>query len=154
MLNLTHAARRTRWAAALALTLLALLALSSVRASVSEASGCTNASIAGAYGLTATGALFGPNSTRSGIALVGRTVYDGQGGLSGTQTDSIDGSIERVTLTGTYAVQSDCTGSETFTFRPSGEVVHADFVVVAQSHAILFIDTDSGTMLTVTATRQ
>jgi hypothetical protein len=33
-------------------------------------------------------------------------------------------------------------------------VVHADFVVVEQSHAILFIDTDPGVMLTVTATRQ
>jgi hypothetical protein len=134
--------------------LVAALALVSVRASVSEASGCTNASITGAYGLTATGTLFGPNGTRSGIALVGRTVYDGQGGLTGTQTDSIDGTMERVALAGTYAVQPDCTGSETFTFRPSGEVVHADFVVVAQSHAILFIDTDSGVMLTVTATRQ
>jgi hypothetical protein len=97
--------------------LVAALALVSVRASVSEASGCTNASIAGAYGLTATGTLFGPNGTRSGIALVGRTVYDGQGGLTGTQTDSIDGTMERVALAGTYAVQPDCTGSETFTFR-------------------------------------
>src|SRR5437899_449734 len=41
------------------------------RANVSEASGCTNASISGAYGLTATGTLFGPNSTSGGIALVG-----------------------------------------------------------------------------------
>jgi len=136
------------------LMVLAALTLASVRASVSEASGCTNASIAGAYGLTATGTLFGPNGTRSGIALLGRSVYDGQGRLTGTQTDSIDGTIEQFTLAGTYAVQPDCTGSETFTFIPSGEVVHADFVVVAQSHAIVFIDTDAGTMLTVRATRQ
>jgi hypothetical protein len=101
-----------------------------------------------------TGAIFAPNGTRSDIALIGRTVYDGQGGLSGTQTDSIGGTFERDTLVGTYAVRPDCTGSETFTFSPSGEVVHADFVVVAQSHAILFIDTDPGVMLTVTATRQ
>ena len=133
---------------------LAALALASPLTSVSEASGCTNASIAGAYGLTATGALFGPNGTRSGIALLGRSLYDGQGRLTGTQTDSIDGTIEQFTLAGTYAVQPDCTGSETFTFIPSGEVVHADFVVVAQSHAIILIDTDAGTMLTVTATRQ
>ena len=34
------------------------------------------------------------------------------------------------------------TGSETFTFRPSGEVVDADFVVVAGTQAIAFIDTN------------
>ena len=132
---------RPRRAAVLPLILVAALALMSVRASVSDASGCTNASIAGAYGLTATGILFGPNGTRRGIALLGRSVYDGQGRLTGTQTDSIDGTIEQFTLAGTYAVQPDCTGSETFTFIPSGEVVHADFVVVAQSHAIVLIDT-------------
>ena len=154
MWNVRHTVRRPRWVAVLPLIFLAALALASPLASVSEASGCTNASIAGAYGLTATGILFGPNGTRRGIALLGRSVYDGQGRLTGTQTDSIDGTIEQFTLAGTYAVQPDCTGSETFTFIPSGEVVHAEFVVVAQSHAIAFIDTDAGTMLTVTATRQ
>jgi hypothetical protein len=154
MPNLKYTSHRARWTAVTALMVLAALAFASVRAGVSEASGCTNASIAGPYGLTATGTLFGPNSTHSGIALVGRSVYDGQGRLTGTQTDSIDGTIEQFTLAGTYAVQPDCTGSETFTFIPSGEVVHADFVVVAQGHTILLIDTDAGTMLTVTATRQ
>jgi hypothetical protein len=154
MWNFRHTLRSPRWTVLMPLVVLAALALASVRVGVSEASGCTNASIAGAYGLTATGTLFAPNGSRSGIALVGRSVYDGQGRLAGTQIDSIDGTIERFTLTGTYAVQPDCTGSETFTFFPSGEVVHADFVVVAQSHAIAFIDTDAGTMLTVTATRQ
>jgi hypothetical protein len=131
-----------------------VLALTLPRATVTEASGCTNATISGAYGLTATGAIFAPNGARSDIALVGRTVYDGQGGLSGTQIDSIQGTLEHDTLTGIYMVRPDCTGSETFTFSPSGEVVHADFVVVAQNHTVLFIDTDPGVMLTVTATRQ
>jgi hypothetical protein len=72
MWNVRHTPCRPRWAAVLPVILVAALALVSVRASVSEASGCTNASIAGAYGLTATGTLFGPNGTRSGIALVGR----------------------------------------------------------------------------------
>jgi hypothetical protein len=152
MWNVRHTLRSRLWTVVMPLMVLA--ALASVRSSVSEASGCTNATIAGAYGLTATGTLFGPNGARSGIALLGRSVYDGQGRLTGTQTDSIDGTLEQFTLAGTYAVQPDCTGSEAFTFTSSGEVVHANFVVVAQSHAILFIDTDAGTLLTVTATRQ
>jgi hypothetical protein len=154
MWNAILVLRRPHWVAAPPLALLVVLALISPQATVSEASGCTNATIAGAYGLTATGSIFAPSGTRSDIALVGRTVYDGQGGLSGAQTDSIDGTLERDTLAGTYTVRPDCTGSETFTFSPSGEVVHAEFVVVAQSHAILFIDTDPGVVLTVTATRQ
>jgi hypothetical protein len=156
MHNATYIFRGPRLAAVFVSILVAALAvaLMSVRASVSEASGCTNASIAGAYGLTATGTIFGPNGTHSGIALVGRTVYDGHGGLTGTQTDSQDGSIERFTLAGTYSVQPDCTGTQSFTFRPGGEMVHADFVVVADSHAIFFVDTDPGVVLTVSATRQ
>jgi hypothetical protein len=149
-----HAFRGGRLIVVITITGLAVLTLASGRVGVTEASGCTNASIAGGYGLTATGAVFGPNGARSGIALVGRSVYDGQGRLTGTQTESVDGTVEQFTLAGIYAVQPDCTGSETFTFVPGGEVVHADFVVVAQSRAILFIDTDTGTMLTVTATRQ
>jgi hypothetical protein len=154
MWNVRRTVRSPRWTVATPLMVLAALTLASVRANVSEASGCTNASISGACGLTATGTLFGPNGTSSGIALVGRSVYDGQRRLTGAQTDNIDGALERDTLAGTYVVRPDCTGSETFTFSPSGEVVHADFVVVAQSHAIVFIDTDPGVMLTVTATRQ
>ncbi len=120
MWNVRHTVRSPRWTVVMPLMVLAALTLASVRASVSEASGCTNASIAGAYGLMATGSLFGSNGTPSGIALLGRSVYDGQGRLTGTQTDSIDGTIEQFTLAGTYAVQPDCTGSETFTFIPVG----------------------------------
>jgi len=146
--------RQPGWAALLLVAPATVLALLLRLATISEASACTNATIAGAYGLTATGAIFAPNGARGDIALLGRTLYDGQGGLTGMQIDSTDGTLERDTLAGTYTVRPDCTGSETFTFSPSGEVVHADFVVVEQSHAILFIDTDPGVMLTVTATRQ
>jgi hypothetical protein len=89
-----------------------VLALLLPHATISEASACTNATIGGAYGLTATGAIFASNGARADIALLGRALYDGQGGLTGMQIDSTDGSLERNTLAGTYTVRPDCTGEK------------------------------------------
>jgi hypothetical protein len=107
--------RQPRWAALLLVAPATVLAVLLPDATISQASACTNATIVGAYGLTATGAIFAPNGARADIALLGRTLYDGQGGLTGIQIDSTNGTLERDTLAGTYTVRPDCTGSETFT---------------------------------------
>src|SRR6266436_7175036 len=57
-------------------------------------------------------------------------------------------------LNGTYHVRADCTGSESFCFLDTGQVVHADFVIVSQGREIVFLETDPGTLLTVRADLQ
>jgi len=76
---------------------------------------CTNATLEGDYGFIVTGTRpsgpGGPVETIVGVAL---THFDGNGNL--TQTDNIHGSISGLVTpnrpgTGTYTVNSDCTGT-------------------------------------------
>lgn len=135
--------------------LVALLTATAMRAETSEAVGCADATIGGNYGLQASGAAVNPNGSHSDLVFIGRTTYDGHGQLSGLERASVEGVVEPVeSLNGTYHVRADCTGSETFTFLDTGQVVHADFVIVNQGQGIVFLDTDPGTLLTVRADRQ
>jgi hypothetical protein len=129
--------------------------VSLVPLTVSEArdDGCSNATLSGAYGFKGNGSVVLPNGSKADVAVVGRTVFDGHGGLSGSDTNSFNGTITRETTTGTYHVNKDCTGSETFT-SSSGNKVNADFVIVENGREAFFIETDPGVVLTVTAERQ
>jgi len=138
-----------------AIVIMALIAAASLRAQTSDAAGCSEATITGSFGLTADGAGVNPNGSHSDIVFVGRTTYDGHGHLSGIERASVGGAVEPVeSLAGSYHVLADCTGSETFSFADTGQVVHADFVIVNQGAGIMFLDTDPGTLLTVRAVRQ
>ena len=102
---------------------------------------CTNASFQGAFGYTFTG-LTGVNALP--FAAVGRLVADGQGNLAGVETDSSNGNIFQRTYTGTYKVNSDCTGSEV-SYDNFGKTVKCDFVIVAGGKEIQVIETDADT---------
>jgi hypothetical protein len=102
---------------------------------------CTNASFQGAFGYTFTG-LTGVNALP--FAAVGRLVADGQGNLAGVETDSSNGKIFQRTYTGTYKVNSDCTGSEV-SYDNFGKTVKCDFVIVAGGKEIQVIETDTDT---------
>ena len=104
---------------------------------------CTNASFQGAFGYTFTG-LTGFNALP--FAAVGRLVADGQGNLAGAETDSSNGDIFPRTYTGTYKVNSDCTGSEV-TLDNFGKTVRCNFVIVAGGREIQAIETDNNTAI-------
>jgi hypothetical protein len=146
-----------RWRRPLIATAVVSLAvgLSLIPLTVSEArdDDCSNTTLTGAYGFKGNGSVVLPNGTKADVAVVGRTVFDGRGGLSGSDTNSFNGTITRETTTGTYHVNKDCTGSETFT-SSSGNKVNADFVIVENGRKAFFIETDPGVVLTVTAERQ
>src|SRR5262245_1513019 len=75
--------------------------------------GCSNETAAGEYALQATGLTEGLSHT---TADLGRIVVDGRGRLAGQLTVSVNGRIAQgQALAGTYGVQPDCTGAETFT---------------------------------------
>jgi hypothetical protein len=68
--------------------------------------GCSVATLNGAYGLVLKGEVLqvGP------IVAVGVSTYDGEGHLVGDLTSNLNGNVFRQHLTGTYTVNSNCTG--------------------------------------------
>jgi hypothetical protein len=70
---------------------------------------CTNSIVSGTYYYLLTGNVLSGNQVAPDIEL-GKFVADGIGGLSGNSHASVAGSISAYTFTGTYSVQSNCTG--------------------------------------------
>jgi hypothetical protein len=91
---------------------------------------------------------FGP------IAGIGVTNYDGQGHSTTTQTLNINGSGGiRTTVTETYTVNPDCTGSTVIT-QVDGSLTHIDFVIVNHGKEILTLPTDPGAVITGSSKKQ
>lgn len=74
---------------------------------------CTNSTLKGTFFY-----LIGGTVISAGQALpydeFGKLVMDGVGAVGGQSTANLNGSVATETFTGTYAVQSDCTGTITF----------------------------------------
>jgi hypothetical protein len=91
---------------------------------------CSNATLQGSFGYTATGTLL-PASVSppyaGPYAEVGRQTFDGKGNTHATATLSANGNIFEVTIEGTYNVNPDCTGS--MILSSSLGVEHADLVI-------------------------
>jgi hypothetical protein len=81
--------------------------------------GCSNATLAGKWGFTGTGSLIGIGP----VAATGTAAFDGKGNASGSQTRSVNGDVADETITGTYNVNSDCTGTEVAQVYQSGQLV-------------------------------
>jgi hypothetical protein len=80
----------------------------------------------------------------SPITFVGQAVLDGKGGLSGSATLSIDGTIGTSMLSGTYTENADCTGTQQITIQAVNNTFNVNFVVVNAGKELLMIDTDTG----------
>ena len=121
------------------------------------AGGCDNSSFSGAYGFADTGYAF---DTSGGVHLTagtGKIVADGNGNLSGTDTNSLDGNISHRTFIGTYSLNADCTGSVTLQIAVSGGsggTAHADIVAVNNARQINYLQTDVGWVVSGTWTKQ
>lgn len=109
--------------------------------------GCSNATLQGRFGYTSTGTLLEPlvpPPFDGPFAEVGRQIFDGKGSTDATATLSSNGNINRVTASGTYVVNPDCTGSMTLNVSPFGITVDVDFVIDNDGREIRAIVTDSG----------
>jgi hypothetical protein len=69
----------------------------------------SNASVIGRWGFTTEGTILGVGP----LAAVGVISFDAQGNLSGKQTRSLNGLVAEETLSGTYTVNADGTGTIT-----------------------------------------
>ena len=95
---------------------------------------CTNGLIRGSYGFSIEGQKLagqGPVGPQVGVALA---TYDGVGGFTQIDTVTINGTVvadfTHSPATGSYTVNSDCTGTFTINFTDGRPPVVANFVVV------------------------
>jgi hypothetical protein len=106
-------------------------------------SGCSLASLHGAYAVAGQGTLV---TSVSGIpapapwAESSLANFDGAGSFSGKGTVNIGGVVLNITFTGTYTVNSDCTGDVTINTN-LGLTVHHVIVVIGAGRR--FIETES-----------
>jgi hypothetical protein len=150
--RLYHRARRTVRNAILSATIIGLIPVLGIVVPNARADdddrGCTLASLKGAFGFKSAGSFRSPVDD-SDVTAVGRIVFDGRGHVvSVRQTQSLEGTISRAADTGTYTVESDCTGSYTLL---TGARATADFVIVSGADEIFWIQTNPDLGVTVSA---
>ena len=105
------------------------------------ATGCSNKTLNGVYGLPAGGTL----NTSEVVALSNQFTADGAGKLTGLQTSSNGGVIlSNVTTSGTYAISSNCTGTMSITPQ-GGTASNYNVAVISGAKPLLVIDTDTST---------
>ena len=123
---------------------------------------CTaqNATLNGAYVVSATGTAGSPvwAPFTGPVAFMGRYIFDGQGGFQSPPPTTIVAAnpplsaVPPGTITGTFTVNRDCTGSLTLNFAPSPNG-HYNLVASPDGRQITMIATDKGDVIIATATR-
>lgn len=121
--------------------LLALVSAAPAQTAIAPATTCSNASIKGIYGLLITG------YDSSGLYQMGmgQINANGTGSFTGVESVSDDGVIfNNQSLTGTYSLSSNCTGSGTIKNIKNGTTSHYNFVVDPVANQVEAAGTDSG----------
>jgi hypothetical protein len=131
-----------------AVTALALAILPTAKA---DNKGCSNATLRGSYAQTGSGVITAPPDQAGPFANVGTLVFDGNGNLTGTLVVSSNGSSSPATETGTYTVNSDCTGTYTVQIAPFGITSQAFFAIDTNGDELEIIVTDAGSVITCVA---
>jgi hypothetical protein len=141
---------------AAALVLLMLMASGSGYAQ-SDSPICNNRLIAGTYGFTIEGNKLigpGPVGPQVGVAM---TQFDGNGGLTQIDTVTINGVVvadfTHTAASGTYTVNSDCTGTFAINFTDGRPAVVTNFVVVEDGSEIDSVVVSAGGNQGIIATR-
>jgi hypothetical protein len=127
------------------------------RAQAGENRGCSNATLHGSFGYTATGTLL-PTAVPAPLAgpfgEIGRQTFDGNGNTTATATINANGNIVNVTIEGTYTVNPDCTGSMTRDVSPLGVTAHDDLVIDDDGVELRTTATDPGAIETYVYRKQ
>jgi hypothetical protein len=111
---------------------------------VPAASGCSNETLRGSYGIHATGTVAaGP------VAIVGVLSYDGNGQLTGNLTQRVNGAttLFKAPFTGVYQVNADCTVEDTFINVTTGAQSTHESVIVDRGRGFSILNTSAGTVL-------
>ena len=97
---------------------------------------CSNARAAGNWGLTLTGTLILPTGPVPGAA-VARLSIDAAGNIAGTEARNVGGGFANETVTGSWAVNPDCTATATVNVYESGVLTRTSVL------AVVFVDDSS-----------
>jgi len=101
---------------------------------------CSNRTLKGSYGELLSGTILGYGP----FTVVGVATFDGNGNWSRVETSNVNGQVFPETLTGTYTVNSDCSGTALMT---NGE--SSAFVIVNEGRKIFAMGTNPIAVLTV-----
>jgi hypothetical protein len=110
-----------------------------------ENSGCSLASLKGSYALDRQGTLVSSILGLPAPAAWGEVAFehfDGAGAFSGKATVNAGGAVVSGTVTGTYTVSSDCTGTKTVN-TSVGVTVHEAIIVTGGGQRMIGTQTDS-----------
>ena len=136
-----------------------LLTIALASTPVSAQCSFQNGTLNGAYVVTLTGTAGSPvwNGNTGPVATLAKFVFDGQGNIQ-MASSTIVGANPALnvslpfTITGSYAVNPDCTGNLTLNFSPNPNG-HYNFIVSPDGHQITMISSDKGDVLIATGTR-
>ena len=90
-------------------------------APAAQAANCSDATVKGDWALTLSGTLLLPTGPVP-VAAVIRATLNLEGAVIGTEARSVGGEYADETMSGTYTVSSDCTGSATVSFYEAGQL--------------------------------
>ena len=116
----------------------AAIALAMAPAAKAQATGCNNTMLRGTFVYTLTG--FSANPAEGPAAELGVQAFDGRGGTTATATLSVNGTIYKLTITGTYKVNDDCTGTFTLQVSPFGFTNNIFFVIDNGGNGFQFME--------------
>ena len=127
------------------------LALGTSATAKADDKGCSSATLRGTFAYTSTGTITSPPSIAGPVAEVGTQTFDGKGNTTATAWLA---AVGQLSITGTYTVNPDCTGTFTLqvTFPPSTGVgvvpVDVFFVIDNGGDGFQAIETDPGLVIT------
>lgn len=132
---------------------IAALALSVAPAATAANKGCSNASLTGTFAFTTIGSFVAAPAPLGPYAEVGTQTFDGQGNTTTVSTSSTSGNVAQGTSTGTYTVNSDCTGTFILPIAP-GISSHYFFVIADTLDSFQAVCMDPVAVITRTARLQ
>jgi hypothetical protein len=121
---------------------------------MAHAGACTNSTIQGTYAFTIHGQIVNPDGSTLLVDGLAKTTFDGKGNLTQLDAVAINGNIAPgwASNTGTYSVNSDCTGTFTVT-NGSQAPVHLQMIIAQSGNTIHDVVTDPGIATTAEAER-
>jgi hypothetical protein len=108
----------------------------------------------GTFAYSSTGSIASPPEIAGPFVEVGTQTFDGRGGTTATAMLSQNGNLLPITVTGTYTVNPDCTGTMTLQVAPIGVTVHVYIVIDNSDTEFQAIETDAGLVITRIGRRQ
>jgi hypothetical protein len=136
-----------------AIAAVAALALALAPAAKAQGNkGCNNATLLGTFAYTITGSFVAAPAPLGPYAEVGAQTFDGNGNTSAAGMSNTNGTVASATRTGTYTVNSDCTGTFSFQIAP-GISSHYFFVIANDGSEYRAVCLDFVSVLTRIGTR-